>query len=207
MNYHRSHLELVQDCTIPYHEHQLSSDTCRVHAINCMVGRSIVNMSKVYEWAHEWQLTHGIEPDEMNSYFSYDGSSEVSYILEKCLGVPCITFGLGFINELATLCTSDLNDFLWTAGSFCVFTASHIYCLKKTREKNMWWNLDSLKHPSICSFTITNNIGIIVPIYFISNITKKLSIVPSRSKHKHLAENIRKRLIRSTNHIPKARLE
>jgi hypothetical protein len=144
-----------------YWERQ-SGGLCRLHSINAFLGLRRYDAAQFAALISEFDTrqkgmygitTSAADFDMMNS----DQINIISYILGTHHNIPTKYVSFGDIG-------SNI-DYAMRAGIFFVFSASHIWIMKKV--DGQWYRVDSMGGPRLCSPSSLGGgvVGIIVPIW------------------------------------------
>lgn len=124
----------------PYSERQ-RGDACRVHALNALFGRPVIDEARLGEWAREFDAHYGYHVTDQFDCVQSDSLTLVSFILEtRC---KYVTHYVPLHRPPSPLDLAPLLD--PHVPAVLLFNANHIWCVRRWDEGDgQWYNLDSL---------------------------------------------------------------
>lgn len=128
----------IKTQTAPYFERQ-RGDACRVHALNALFGRPVIDEARLREWAGAFDAHYGHHVTDQFDCVQSDSLTLVSFILEQRCGY--VTHYLPIVSP--RVCYLHLVD--PAVPAIMMFNAAHIWTLRRWSEGDgQWYNLDSL---------------------------------------------------------------
>ena len=120
-----------------FHERQ-SGDLCRVHALNALFGRVVIDELRLKEWARKFDDHYGYHVTDQFDCVQSDSLTLVSFILEtQC---KYVTHYVPFNSQAPIAALLDVH-----VPALLMFNAHHIWTLRRWEEGDgHWYNLDSL---------------------------------------------------------------
>ena len=114
----------------PYHERATAGDTCRVHALNVMLGAHVIDPPDLRRAALAWQRSVGAAGGRSElSFFGPGGTSALTSILAAHGRPTFVNLGLGKARALLDLCAGarGVDALLDAAGRYLLYTATHVF--------------------------------------------------------------------------------
>jgi hypothetical protein len=125
----------------PYSERQ-RGDACRVHALNALFGRAVIDEARLKEWAHEFDAHYGYHVTDQFDCVQSDSLTLVSFILEQRCKYVTHYVPLHRSSPLPVQLKPLMDP---RVPALLLFNANHIWCVRKWDEGDgAWYNLDSL---------------------------------------------------------------
>lgn len=126
----------------PYFERATTTGSCRLHAINALLGGPVLSWERMIYLTSASQHRRGITPSTDHSYFSLDGTTGVT----DCLGTlgfrTFVNFGIGAASDLLNVAAGEnVTRLLDQCGRYCLYTRHHIFSVIK--YKSNWFVCDS----------------------------------------------------------------
>ena len=127
---------------VPYFERATTTCSCRLHAINALLGGPVLSWDRMIHLTCASQHRRGITPSTDNSFFSLDGTTGVTDCLATLGFRTFVNFGIGAASDLLIVAAGgDVTRLLDQCGRYCLYTRRHIFSIVKYKSK--WFVCDS----------------------------------------------------------------
>ena len=128
----------------PYHERQVG-DNCRIHALNTLFGRPVIDVARLKEWSKTFDSQYGHQVTEQFDYVQSDSLMLVSFILEaRCKYVthyvPLGTLDAALRDDFGGRQLEQVMD--KRVPALLCFNPYHIWTVR--RHGQQWYVIDSL---------------------------------------------------------------
>jgi hypothetical protein len=130
--------------TAPYHERQVG-DNCRIHALNTLFGRPVIDVPRLKEWSKVFDDQYGHQVTDQFDYVQSDSLMLVSFILEsRCKYVthyiPLGTLDAALRTDFGGRQLEQVMD--KRVPALLCFNPYHIWTVR--RHGQQWYVIDSL---------------------------------------------------------------